>query len=241
MIVRIEWEFGARGRARGGGTGRGDGGRSVVFGGDRVRRDGGVRDPRDRDARGRPNVRSVGGDDTRRYCVVVYGHPRNPMRAGRGGSGSPHVLVNARPAVQVSALRDHRVGGDVQADVTLERALPLALAPSLLSRGDLARGACGVRLARERAPVPRGQVSREGRVLRLHPIPPHGAKAHAERRRLSLGAARRALWRPRDRPRGVNPFCPTRAFSDEISVARSRRAAADASDAIESNKKDGWF
>jgi hypothetical protein len=164
---------------------------------------------------------------------LVYGHPRNPMRAGRGGSGSPHVLVNARPAVQVSALRDHRVGGDVQADVTLERALPLALAPSLLSRGDLARGACGVRLARERAPVPRGQVSREGRVLRLHPIPPHGTKAHAERRRLALGAARRALWRPRDRPRGVNPFCPTRAFSDEISVARSR-PAADASDAIES-------
>lgn len=29
MIVRIDEEFGARGRARGGGTGRGDGGRSV--------------------------------------------------------------------------------------------------------------------------------------------------------------------------------------------------------------------
>ena len=231
MIVRIDGEFGARGRARGGGTGGGargggrgggDGGRSAGFGGDRVRRDGGVRDPRDRDARVRRNVRSVGGDDTRRCCVVDVRSTAKPhMRAGRGGSGSPHVLVNARPAVQVSALRDHRVGGDVQADVTLERALPLArVAPSLLSRGDLARGACGVRIARERAPVPRGQVSREGRVLRLHPIPPYGTKAHAERRRLALGAARRALWRPRARPRGVNPFCPTRAFSDEISVAR---------------------
>lgn len=101
-----------------------------------------------------------------------------------GVSGSPHVLVNARPAVQVPALRDHRIGGDVQADVTLERALALArVAPLLLSRGDLARSACGFRLARERAPVPRRRVSREGRVLRLQPVPPRGTPPRAERRR----------------------------------------------------------
>lgn len=109
---------------------------------------------------------------------------RETPHAPLGVSGSPHVLVNARPAVQVPALRDHRIGGDVQADVTLERALALArVAPLLLSRGDLARSACGVRLARERAPVPRRRVSREGRVLRLQPVPPRGTPPRAERRR----------------------------------------------------------
>ena len=148
-------------------------------------RRGRTRAARTRRARSAGRSSEVGRDRKNRVLGWgVFKVNRETPHAPLGVSGSPHVLVNARPAVQVAALRDHRIGGDVQADVTLERALALArVAPLLLSRGDLARSTCGVRLARERAPVPRRRVSREGRVLRLQPVPPRGTPPRAERRR----------------------------------------------------------
>ena len=155
-------------------------------------RRGRTRAARTRRARSAGRSSEVGRDRKNRVLGWgVFKVNRETPHAPLGVSGSPHVLVNARPAVQVPTLRDDRIGGHVQADVTLERALAL-VAPRLLSRGDLARATCRVRLSSERARVPRRQVFREGRGPRPQPVPLHGTQVPAGRRRhpARCGAAR---------------------------------------------------